>query len=139
MGNFNFKTGKRLGAYALALGLASLAAGLVEILGGYGEMIPSDWFGGYALVVIAATYLNGINDVSKGKYDGLSFLMGGLFLTAIFGVLYLLIIGADGLMYILGEADELPAFVDLRPAIWIFIFSLPLACAVHKLTRRMAW
>lgn len=139
MTDFSIKTGKMLAIYASALGVISLAVGLVEILGGSGEMIPGDLFGGFVLVVMAATYLGGVKGVSHGKHEGLSFLIGGLFLTMVFGVLYLLMMGADGLMYLLGEAEALPALTDARPAIWIFILSLPLAYRVRSLTARMTW
>jgi hypothetical protein len=139
MTDFSIKTGKRLGIYASALGAICLAVGLVEIFGGLGEMIPGDLFGGFALVVIAATYLSGVKGTFHGRHEGLSFLMGGLFLTAVFGVLYLLMMGADGLMYLLGEAEALPKLVEARPAVWIFILSLPLAYRVRRLTDRMTW
>lgn len=139
MTDFSIKTGKRLAIYASALGAISLAVGLVEILGGWGESIPGDLFGGFVLVVMAVTYLSGVKGVFRGRHEGLSFLMGGLFLTSVFGVLYLLMMGADGLMYLLGEAEALPKLADARPAIWIFVLSLPLAYRVRSLTARMTW
>jgi hypothetical protein len=74
-----------------------------------------------------------------GDYKGLSLLMGGLFLSAVFGILYLLMLGADGLMYLLGEAEEIPGLVDFRPAIWFFILALPLICQTRKLTKKTTW
>lgn len=139
MTDFSIKTGKRLAIYASALGLISLLIGLVKILGGWGETIPGDLFGGFVLVVMAATYLSGVKGALQGRHEGLSFLIGGLFLTAVVGVLYLLIMGGDGLMYLLGEAEALPKLSEARPAIWIFILSLPLAYRVRSLTARMAW
>ena len=139
MADFDTGTGKMLGIYASALGLLYLVFGLIEIFGGSGEQVPGDLFGGFALVVIAATYLIGVKGVLRGRHQGLSLLIGGLFLSAVFGVLYLLIIGADGLMYLLGEAEELPGLVDLRPAIWFFILSLPLVYTARKLTKRITW
>ncbi len=134
MTDFSIKTGKMIAIYASALGVISLAVGLVEILGGWGESIPGDLFGGFVLAVMAVTYLGGVKWVSHGRHEGLSFIIGGLFLTGVFGVLYLLMMGADGLMYLLGEA-----VADARPAIWIFILSLPLAYRVRSLTARMTW
>jgi hypothetical protein len=139
MADFSIKTGKRLGIYASVLGVICLLVGLVEIFGGSGEVIPGDIFGGFVLVVMAVTYLNGVIGVSKGRHEGLSFLIGGLFLTSVFGVLCILIMGADGLMYLLGEAEELPKLIDARPEIWIFILSLPLVQRVRNLTEKMTW
>ena len=48
-------------------------------------------------MVIASTYLNGVVELFNGEHRGLSFLIGGLLLSAVFGVLYLLSICADGL------------------------------------------
>lgn len=139
MTDFSIKTGKRLAIYASGLGVISLAIGLVEILGGWGTVIPGDLFGGFVLVVMAATYLFGVKGTLRGRHEGLSFVIGGLFLTAVFGVLYLLMMGADGLMYLLGEAEALPKLSEARPEIWIFIISLPLAQRVKSLTARMTW
>lgn len=139
MTDYSIKTGKGLGIYASALGAISLVVGLIEISGGWGETIPGDLFGGFVLLVIAATYLNGVKGVFQGRNEGLSFLVGGLFLTAVFGVLYLLMMGAEGLMYLLGEAQALPGIFDLRPEVWILLLSLPLARRVRRLTDGMAW
>ena len=139
MTDFSIKTGKMIAIYASVLGVISLAVGLVEILGGGGESIPGDLFGGFVLAVMAVTYLGGVKRASHGRHEGLSFIIGGLFLAGVFGVLYLLMMGADGLMYLLGEAEALPKLADARPAIWIFILSLPLAYRVRSLTTRMTW
>ena len=139
MTDFSIKIGKRLAIYASALGAICLAIGLVEVMGGWGQSIPGDLFGGFVLVVMAATYLSGVKGAFRGRHEGLSFLIGGLFLTAVFGVLYLLMMGADGLMYLLGEAEALPKLSEARPAIWIFVLSLPLALRVRTLTERMTW
>lgn len=139
MADFSIKTGKMVAIYSSALGVISLAVGLVEILGGSEEAIPGDIFGGFVLVVMAATYLSGVKGTLQGRHDGLSFLIGGLFLTMVFGVLYLLMMGADCLMYLLREAEALPTLADARPAVWIFVLSLPLAHRVRSLTTRMTW
>lgn len=137
--DFSIKTGKLLGIYASILGAISLAVGLLEISGGWGEAIPGDLFGGLAPTVTAAAYLLGVKGTIAGRYEGLSFVVGGLFLTAVFGVLYLLTAGAEALMYLLGEAAAFPELLDLRPEVWIFFLSLPLARRVRGLLEGMAW
>jgi len=139
MTDFDIGKGKTIGIYALVLGVVYLAFGVIEVFGGAGDIIPGDLFGGFALAVIAATYLNGVKGLFNGEHQGLSFLIGGLFLSAIFGVLYLLLMGADGLMYILGEADEFSALAGFRPAIGLFFLSLPLAYQAWALTRKVTW
>ncbi|MGB3943922.1 MAG: hypothetical protein WBK88_03925, partial [Methanothrix sp.] len=74
-----------------------------------------------------------------GRYEGLSFVVGGLFLTAVFGFLYLLLAGAEALMYLLGEAQAFPELLDLRPEVWISLLSLPLVVRVRRLLVGMAW
>jgi len=139
MTDFDIGKGKTIGIYALVLGVVYLAFGVIEVFGGAGDIIPGDLFGGFALAVIAATYLNGVKGLFNGEHQGLSFLIGGLFLSAIFGVLYLLLMGADGLMYILGEADEFSALAGFRPAIGLFFLSLSLAYQAWALTRKVTW
>ena len=139
MADFDLGKGRIISIYALVLGIAYLAIGIVEVFGGAGIVIPGDLFGGFALVVIAATYLNGVRGVVNGEHRGLSFVLGGLFLSAVFGVLYLLLMGADGLMFLLGEAEEFPVLADFRPAIMLFFLALPLAYQAWGLTREVTW
>jgi len=139
MTDFDIGKGKTIGIYALVLGVVYLAFGIIEVFGGAGDIIPGDLFGGFALAVIAATYLNGVNGLFNGKHQGLSFLIGGLFLSTVFGVLYLLLMGADGFMYILGEAEEFSVLAGFRPAIGLFFLSLPLAYQAWALTRKVTW
>jgi hypothetical protein len=47
--------------------------------------------------------------------------------------------GADGLMFLLGEAEEFSAVADFRPAIWLFILALPLAYLAREMTREVTW
>jgi len=139
MTDFDIGKGKTIGIYAAVIGVVYLVLGVIEVFGGAGDVIPGDLFGGLALVVIAATFLYGIKSTFDGDHKGLSFLIGGLFLSAVFGILYLLLMGADGLMFLLGEADEFSVLADFRPAIWMFILSLPLAYLARGLTKDVTW
>ncbi|KAF5414409.1 MAG: hypothetical protein C5S38_04920 [Candidatus Methanophagaceae archaeon] len=139
MTDFDIGKGKTIGIYAAVIGVAYLVLGVIEVFGGVGDVIPGDLFGGLALVVIAVTFLYGIKDTFDGDHKGLSFLIGGFFLSAVFGILYLLLMGADGLMFLLGEAEEFSVLADFRPAIWMFILSLPLAYLARGLTKDVTW
>lgn len=139
MTDFDIGKGKTIGIYAAVIGIAYLVLGVIEVFGGAGDVIPGDLFGGLALVVIAVTFLYGIKNTFDGDHKGLSFLIGGLFLSAVFGILYLLLMGADGLMFLLGEADEFSVLADFRPAIWMFILSLPMAYLARGLTKDVTW
>ncbi len=136
MPDFDTGTGRIMAIYAIALGIGYILSGVIEVFGGAG-MVPGDIFGGLALFVIAATYITGVPGLLNGEHGGLSFLMGGLLLSAVFGVLYILAIGADGLEYIIGAAETLS--ISIRPEIWLFLVSLPLAYQVWKLTREVTW
>jgi len=139
MTDFELGKGKTIGLYAAVLGVLYLAIGVIEVFGGAGDAIPGDLFGGLALVVIAATFLNGVKRSFDGEHIGLSFIIGGLFLAAVFGILYLLLMGADGLMFLLGEAEEFSVLADFRPAIWLFILALPLAYLARAMTKEVTW
>jgi len=81
--------------------------------------IPADLFGGFALLVIGAVYLTGVSDLFSGKMEGVSFVLVGSILTGVFGILYILMMGADGLMYLLGEVrPEILLFLTAVPVIW---------------------
>ncbi|MFZ3049283.1 MAG: hypothetical protein WBH08_08405 [Methanothrix sp.] len=91
------------------------------------------------LLVISATYLMGAKSLVAGRREGLSFLMGGLFLSGAVGGLYLLMTGADWLMYLLGEAEDFAVLSEISPATVLLIVALPLVPMMRKMTRGMAW
>jgi len=128
---FNKSTGKVIATYSAVLGLIYLTFGLVEILAGLGfvevPLVPADVFGGIMLVIIAAVFLAGISEQWKGNREGLSFFVVGILLAAIFFGLYVLIMVANGLGYLLQFEDwlEWTWLDDLRPGIWLFSLVLP--------------
>lgn len=132
------KTGKRLGMYALALGLGYFAAAIAQAIGS-GQIFPGGLFGIAVLLIISATYLMGVKSLMAGRKEGLSFIMGGLLLSGAVGGLYLLIAGADALMYLLGEAEDFIVAFETSVAIILLILSLPLMNMLSKQTRKMAW
>jgi hypothetical protein len=134
MGKMNLKV---IGICALVLGALYIIIGASEvlfdpILFGVESAIPSDLFGGLALLVIGGVYLYGVRDLWNNRREGISFFIGGAMLSAIFGIIFLLIMGADGLMYLLGEAEEFSVIAEFRPEIWLFFISLPAAYLVWK-------
>lgn len=138
MDELNIKDGKWLGAYALILGIGYSAAAIAEAIKD-SEMLPGGLLSIAVLLVISATYLRGANGLMRGRGESLSFLMGGLLLSGAVGGLYLLMTGADWLMYQLGEADGFALLSDIAPATVLLIAALPLAQKMKKLTRGMAW
>jgi len=55
------------------------------------------------------------------------------------GGLYLLMTGADWLMYLLGEAEDFAVLSEISPATVLLIVALPLVPMMRKMTRGMAW
>jgi len=127
---------KAAGGYALVLGVLYVSVGVLEILSWIGIhlsgfVIPGDLFGGLALLVIGTVYLSGVKTLLAGKEEGLAFLFVGAILSATFGVIFLLIMGAHWLNYWLGE-EEFSTIAEFRPEIWLFFISLPVAYFIWK-------
>ena len=138
MKEFSVRTGRLLGIYALVLGVGYGAQALAETIGGR-ESFPGGILSIAVLLVISATYLMGANSLVAGRREGLSFLMGGLFLSGAVGGLYLLMTGADWLMYLLGEVEDFALLSEISPATVLLIVALPLVPMMRKMTRGMAW
>ena len=138
MKEFSVRTGRLLGIYALVLGVGYGAQALAETIGGR-ESFPGGLLSIAVLLVISATYLMGAKSLVAGRREGLSFLMGGLFLSGAVGGLYLLMTGADWLMYLLGEVEDFALLSEISPATVLLIVALPLVPMMRKMTRGMAW
>lgn len=138
MKEFSVRTGRLLGIYALVLGVGYGAQALAETIGGR-ESFPGGILSIAVLLVISATYQMGAKSLVAGRREGLSFLMGGLFLSGAVGGLYLLMTGADWLMYLLGEAEDFAVLSEISPATVLLIVALPLVPMMRKMTRGMAW
>ncbi|MDD4163234.1 MAG: hypothetical protein PHW87_12220 [Methanothrix sp.] len=138
MEEFSIRTGKLLGVYALVLGIGYGAQALAETIGNR-EIFPGGLLSIAVLLVISATYLMGVKSLMAGRREGLSFLMGGLLLSGAVGGLYLLMTGADWLMYLLGEAEDFSGASEISPATILLILALPLLPMLRKLTQGIAW
>ena len=139
---------KWIAIYAIILGVAYVILGTVEFaLGVYNLFSPiesvslvgvsADIFGGFAAFVIGVTYLSAM-PLLKGVRESLGFILVGTLLSTVYGVIYLLIVCADGLETLLtflgGGAWTWEWLTSgsagtglLRPEIWLFFVSLPLA------------
>ncbi|RLE60538.1 MAG: hypothetical protein DRN53_06110, partial [Thermoprotei archaeon] len=104
-------------AYALILGILYLILGFLELTEGFsimflppdyhvdllGSFIPGDLFGGFSTIVVGLVLIRPLL-LSRKKYDALMYVLVGSALAVIFGVLYVLIGGANGLSaYMAGE------------------------------------
>lgn len=154
----NESSGKTAATYAVILGVAYIALGLLEFIEGFGDFfaitgerilgiqwIPVDIFGGIMTIIIGLVYFGAI-PLWKAKYESLSFLLVGALLSAVFGALYLIIVAADGFGTVLALIDGeewtwewLTAGTAgtglLRPEIWLFFLSLPLVYFAWSATK----
>ncbi|HDQ06438.1 MAG TPA: hypothetical protein ENN36_06940 [Candidatus Bathyarchaeota archaeon] len=142
---FNKNVGTTIAVYSSVIGMLYAIFGILEILVGWGEfvgtgvsiipplevagvnVVPPDVFGGIMLIIIGAVYLTGVKQQAKGEREGLSFLLVGSLLAAIFFGVYVVIMLANGVGYIFQFEDWLEWIWldDLRPGIWLFLLALP--------------
>lgn len=123
---------RTIGIYSGIIGIAYIVYGLIEMAAWAVRSIefplsPSrDIFAGFILLIIGSILIYRIRALLNMKYEGLSFLFVGLVLSAITGIMYLLIMGADALdAAIIGEAWKFDARAYNLPAIVLFILLLP--------------
>lgn len=121
-----------IGLYSAVIGIAYIVYGLIEMVAwAIGPLSlplsPSqDAFAGFVLLVIGSLLVYRVKALMDMRYEGLSFLLVGLMLSAIVGVMYILIAGADALdALIVGETWEFDASAYNLPAIVLFILLLP--------------
>jgi len=110
--------------YSVILSLITLILGLTEIASGLKgksivQTIPGDVFGGFILITISAVFLRGL---TTKDYE--PFFYFGSTMLAIFGILYLLVLLANGLdAAILGESWN--PMNDLRVEILLVPLAIP--------------
>ena len=142
---FNKNVGTAIAVYSFFIGILYAIFGILEILIGWGEfvgtgvpliqsielagvnLIPPDVFGGIMLIIIGVVYLTGVGQQARGNREGLSFLLVGSLLAAIFFGVYMVIMLANGVGYVFQFEDwlEWVWLNDLRPGLWLFLLALP--------------
>jgi len=155
--NKNF--GKYMAVYSAVLGTLYIIVGSVESATAFwnwfiapGDNLSllglpcDDLFGGLAALIIGIVFFGAI-PLWKARYEAIGFVFVGTLLSATFGVVYLLTVGADGfgtlLAYLCGEewtwewltAGTLGVGL-LRPEIWLAFLSAPLGYVALKTIRR---
>jgi len=142
---FNKNVGTTIAVYSFVIGILYAIFGILEILVGWGDfvgtgvpiiqpielagvnVVPPDVFGGIMLIIIGAVYLTGVRQQAKAEREALSFLLVGSLLAAVFFVVYVVIMLANGVGYVFQFEDWLEWIWldDLRPGIWLFLLALP--------------
>jgi hypothetical protein len=153
---FNKNVGTALAVYSFFMGIIYAIFGILEILIGWGEfvgtgvpliqpielaginLVPLDVFGGIMLTIIGAVYLAGVRQQARGERQGLSFLLVGSLLAAIFFGVYMVIMLANGVGYMFQFEDWMNWIWldDLRPGIWLFLLALP---GVYLVLSKKEW
>lgn len=110
--------------YGIIAGIAYAIAGMMEIVG----MWYHDIFGGIALLIISSVYLSALGYMNKEKDKALAFVIVGAILSSIFGILYILILFANWLESLIGEAYNF----NLRAEIVLFVAVLPLLYMIKR-------
>ena len=128
----------RMGYYSLLLGIGYAASGLLQVAENQGALLGALPAIG-VMLVLSATYLMGSKALFAGRRDGLSFILGGMLLSGTVGVLYLIMTGADGLLYLLGESEGFSMMAFASPATVLMVFALPLLKITRRLTSRVVW
>ena len=146
----------RIAWYAAILGIAYLIIGAIEFAAGLYNLflpgaiegifgVPADLFGGFSSLVIGAAYSGVL--LRRGKQESIGFQLIAILLSIVFGVLYLLIVCADGFGTLVstfeGEEWTWEWLISgsagtgiLRPEIWLAVASLPLAYIVFIVERK---
>ena len=120
MMNFGLLVGSAYILFALLQAVVSL--GLADI-----PLIPSAPVGVLVLLILGAVFLSGYRELGEGVEEGVAHIHVGILLSLIFGLLYLLILGADALeAYVIKNEDfaDWTLIEGLRPELYLALLSL---------------
>jgi len=138
-------TKKYMAIYCLILGIINAVIGIIQVIGGIIALgggylglpvvLPPDLFSGICLIIIGLVYLRGVQPLLSKNDKGVAFLVGGAIISLMLGFIYLMTMGADGIMYIIGSEDfeSWTPLNDFVPALWVSIFSIPGAFIAWKI------
>ena len=141
------KNGAGIGLYSLAVGLVYMLVGGAQFVNGFigyeTWIIPGDWFQGLVLVIIGLVFSWGYVLMRTGDHEWDSYLSIGSLLAGIIFALYLFMMLANGLGWVLATVPrwvfpEVPdwclAFEDwlewtpmeqFQPGLWLFSVAIP--------------
>jgi hypothetical protein len=143
--------GKGIALYSLALGLLYSVFGFLELVVGLDQALGLGWiqwnissslifpdmFGGCMLIIVGVIFLFGISSQWQNDQKGVSFLVVGTILAAVFFVAYAAILASHALGYGIYQVAPEPYAAsmedwaewiwsdDMRPGIWLFLCVLP--------------
>ena len=86
--------------------------------------IPGD-AGGFVLIIISSVFFWGVKELKEGIGEGVAYVYMGILLSLLFGVISLLMMGADALSYYTLGADEpWSPLSNVRPALYLALVGL---------------
>ena len=126
-----YDSGKEKLTFTLVTGVLYIFAGILQALVGAGlftlPLVPGSIMGAFVLIVIGSVFLSGHRELSRSDPEGQAFIFVGILLSILFGILYLLVMGADTISaYLLGSEDfeDWTVFDDLRPELYLALLSV---------------
>ncbi|MDP3564481.1 MAG: hypothetical protein Q8R70_08325 [Methanoregula sp.] len=102
--NFAALYGNLYQDFVIAMIASAAIPTLAELIGAY--RIPSDPAGGFVLCVIGAVFVFACRELARSSADGPAFLIIGMVLSVVFGIVALVSLGAQGIeIMIFGEGE----------------------------------
>ena len=117
--------------FGLVAGLAYTLFGILQALVCVGVVefpfVPGEPVGVLVLMILGAVFLSGYRELREGTDEGVAHIHVGLLLSLLFGVLYLLILGADALETYLLKSEDFAGWTPrdgMRPELYLALLSL---------------
>jgi len=118
-------------SFSIIVGLLYLLFGILQLIASVGladiPLVPGNAIGVLVLIVIGAVFLEGYRELTEGTIEGISYVYVGILLSMAFGILYLLVLGADALSAYVLELDDFEdwTLVDgMRPELYLSVLPL---------------
>ena len=118
---------KEKAIFGALLGLLYLFFGVMQMIVWLGYdpawtsalYIPGDP-GGFVLIIISSVFLWGVKELKDGISEGVAYVYMGILLSLLFGIISIMMMGADALGYYTLGADEPWGPLDnMRPALYL--------------------
>ena len=110
------------GILYMVLGIAMIASAAIpaiaELTGAY--RIPAEPAGGFVLCVIGAVFVFACHELARNSADGPAFLIIGMVLSVVFGLVALISLGAQGIeVMIFGEGESWDPALLIVPMLYL--------------------
>jgi len=117
--------------FALTVGGIYIFMGILQAIASTGVvdifLVPGNVIGVMVLFVIGGIFLSGYKELDEGIAEGISFIYVGILISILFGIIYLLVMGADALEAYLIRSEDFEGWTpldDMRPELYLAVLSL---------------